>query len=126
MRDIRQYLHLYIGCQVEAIVHYQTTSRRVQGKLVGVDNGIPILRLKDINGIEWDNDYKTNEITLILRPLSSMTEEERNELRALQPAGEDMFWVKNLGIPAFYMLSKGFDLFGLIDSGLAIELKTEV
>lgn len=84
-------------------------------------------------------------LTLHLRRLESLTEEEARELYKLATG---MVWTKRssgsclfnwvfaqkkdsmqslyhcIGIPAawLYLLSKGFDLFGLIDAGLAKEI----
>jgi hypothetical protein len=54
--------------------------------------------------------------TLILRHLSSMTEEEQYEAGIFYPEGDR--W----SVTQFtYLLSKGFDIFGLLESGDAVD-----
>lgn len=72
----------------------------------------------------------TESVRPILRPLSSMTEEEQEHLDSLNNIDRGTIkHYKNVGIlevrpnEFLYLLSRGFDLFGLIDSGLAIEKK---
>ena len=61
-----------------------------------------------------DFDWK-----LILRPLSDMTEEEKNEYLLIGTDSSTRF--EHNARRTQYLLSKGFDLFGLIDAGLAID-----
>lgn len=66
---------------------------------------------------------------LILRRLDSMTEVERKEMEAtmaIQKASPvHQFGVRVWTANTFhYLLSKGFDLFGLIDAGLALDQAT--
>lgn len=86
------------------------------------------------------------EVILHLRRLESITEEEARELYHVSEGvewGLDSsclinYWLdyeedyyqgsdRNIGNPAawIYLLSKGFDLFGLIDAGLAKEIANE-
>lgn len=59
-------------------------------------------------------------LKLILRPLSDMTEEEMIEVDVDVP--NILSEYEKLRPTAFsFLLSKGFDLFGLIDAGLAID-----
>lgn len=76
----------------------------------------------------------------ILRPLSSMTEEDLIEIYKLDIDGQnakfdsdvaDNRYMRNCAMLQLkeyeairFMLSKGFDLFGLIDSGLAVNAET--
>lgn len=122
MKTLENILHLYLGCDVKH------------------DNG-DILKLHGIVGREVhlvDSDYydisSIDHITPILRPLDSMTEEEADFICDTYYFGSIDFDVdkkvfssniaKRLShqMPvAVYLLSKSFDLFGLIDSGLAID-----
>lgn len=64
-----------------------------------------------------------NRIKPILRPLSDMTEEEEAEYLQIVFSHEHSNTMRNLSKDAEgvkYLLSKGFDLFGLIEEGLAI------
>lgn len=70
-------------------------------------------------------------IKLILRPLASMTEEEMKECGNMiydfsnDPGLNKWHWKDfEIGLSPeqfHYLLSKGFDIFGLIESGLAID-----
>lgn len=135
-KDIKDYLHLYLGCEVQLRHNgtfvpdpYEPTcylSRITDGRMDSV-------------GVRYDGSEEiiypfTADIKPILRPLSDMTEEEA---RQLCPNGEEPFlkylsekdeWYTNRihFYTAYsecyrFLLSRGFDLFGLIDSGLAID-----
>lgn len=133
MKSINDYLHLYIGCELFGIYYCDESERR--GILTGVTNGgteceIQFYLEDGINVSEEPDWQESNKVKLILRPLNSMTEEEDTEVLELNN------WVqfdydRKFNTPECfkYLLSKGFDLFGLIESGLAIEktkeLKTE-
>lgn len=122
MKDIKYYLHLYIGCQAE---------------FTSLGGGKNIMKLTG-----HDCDYQHADSKWypkpILRPLSDMTEEEKMEYKAkfngmdstnILPeirAGRLINFHLNSKSPyeVIYLLSKGFDLFGLIESGLAIDKTT--
>lgn len=73
----------------------------------------------------------TDECVLVLRPLSDMTEDELQECGNMiydfsnDPELNNFKWKDfEIGLAPeqfVYLLSKGFDLFGLIPSGLAID-----
>jgi hypothetical protein len=106
MKDIKDYLHLYLNSNVSCLVDSFTTHTEP-------------LNVANFN-ILCNGGYKP-----ILRPLSSMTEEECFKLdwSYLHTSGEKIdHEPENLNPDEIiYLLSKGFDLFGLIESGLAIE-----
>jgi hypothetical protein len=117
MKNIRDYLHLYLNSNISCVVN--TFS----------DHTEP-LNVVNFN-ILYDGGYKP-----ILRPLSSMAEEEFEEFKKHSDNDfSKMTVIDSMSIDgdytrlchsAFaqqYLLSKGFDLFGLIESGLAIEQK---
>ena len=137
-KDIKDYLHLYLGCEVMDLYNDR----------VAVMNGILTMN----EGIKVCVFYKTTwqlsveEVKLILRPLSDMTEDEADIIWELTGwydgingcvrIGEIIkeFFVleDNEGEPRNsswlylmkalpYILSRGFDLFGLIQEGLAID-----
>lgn len=58
---------------------------------------------------------------LILRKLEDMTEEEADKLASMCPQRN---YDKYNPAQFTYLLSKSFDLFGLIEAGLAIDAKT--
>jgi hypothetical protein len=137
-KNIADYLFLYLGCDVKIIGQPDA----ILGA-VGINDGERIV-------VRWPNDNEwsyadTKEITPVLRPLSDMTEEETKELQSICGLeNEDMEFVKEFENRFFdgsgksfgsahltnirqwadgvhLLLSRGFDLFGLIDAGLAID-----
>lgn len=112
-KDINDYLHLYLGRSclvVSTIGGYDFPS---------VDTKITLTPL-----VLMQHHEKRMSVKPILRRLSYMTEEEANELEwyyPIQPNDENT-WFDNLNAQDILPLLKhGFDLFGLIDAGLAIE-----
>jgi hypothetical protein len=106
MKEIKDYLHLYLGCEMLT----------VDGRIVTLNLTNLGFALKGIIGSELSKP--------ILRPLSDMTEEEKIELKlnmvqatTLNHAPEIMWTFEQMRI----LLSKCFDLFGLIEAGLAID-----
>jgi hypothetical protein len=132
LKNIKDYIHLYLGRETN------------HGTLVGIELDWATIR---------DNDGELfygliSDLKPILRKLSSMTEDEVNECWKLlgyndqittpsikrnfifedfsdkdnveSVTGWTSFCVKLLP----YLLSKGFDLFGLIDANLAIDKDT--
>jgi hypothetical protein len=114
MKDIKDYLHYYpkakiLICEpgVEPVSHY----------LEGVDWYLG-------KAIAERVSYDPTWIKLLLRPLSDMTEEEGMEIFWKPVKGEN-FSIKT-GEEFRQLLIKGFDLFGLIDAGLAIDKNTVI
>jgi hypothetical protein len=125
MKELKDYINLYIG---QLIQH-----------TLNDDNDIVISRVTGYysDGIEvqlvHNGEHKCilphfKDAKLILRRLDSMTEEEAKEIGwwdegeihyAKDFNSKWMFSAENM----LYLLSKGFDLFDLIDAGLAIEDK---
>ena len=129
MKDIKQYLHLYLGCEIETDISFSISHHSpVSYKKLDADNYGKIIG--ELSVSEWSRYCKP-----ILRPLSSMTEEEAFECFGSQWDGdeptmksmvkEDGWELMHFAPTHFkYLLSKGFDLFGLIESGLAIGAPT--
>lgn len=112
MKKLKNYLHLYLGCEVQCVKGEQSLLREYnisQGQVfrLGSNRIFAVLMLIDY-------------FKLILRPLSSMTEEESLELEKYPMAYDTMqrWWSSEQFV---WLLSKGFDLFGLIEAGLAID-----
>lgn len=121
-KDIRDYLKYYIGQEA-----------KMPGYTVIISHSL----LAD------EHAMKHWAIRPILRKLESMTEEECLELQRLSPffiEGTDEKYIKNRlhvikeGMIAFrnllperfhYLLSRGFDLWNLIDAGLAIDKENQ-
>lgn len=117
MKNIKDYLHLYLGCDFEWTNGIVTHQYKLMASWITM-----------IEANDWWGDVKP-----ILRPLSDMTEEEAYEVDSeygsvsgqhLSQAliNNDLRYVKKLA-DGFeltrYLLSKHFDLFGLIEAGLA-------
>lgn len=103
IKDISQYLHLYLGCELKSEKYPKDTP----------------LDTEILHAIEHDNLY--GEFKPILRPLSSMTEEENKERFNEWYLKEENTPLERNAREIKYLLSKHFDLFGLIDAGLAID-----
>jgi len=127
MKKLQDYAKFYIGCPVVVMdLDGQTFEDHIEY----------VYRDRSGNGLsiyEWGNipfdeiDEHCQHMQLKLRPLSSMTEEEKKEIEKLskgeyliEPSIEHNIWTPDEFI---YLLSKHFDLFQLIESGLAIEIK---
>jgi hypothetical protein len=118
MTQLKDYLHLYLGCEVQWKFDLKS-----KFWFIGIDGDKVSLRTKSGASIF---PVELKDITLILRPLSEMTEEETKEhdqiemVKAETPTGRivhDANAVK-------WLLSKHFDLFNLIEKGLAIDATT--
>ncbi len=101
-KEIKDYLHLYLGCKV---VFNEKLKAVITHKLLA-DNLVPKEKLKPI-----------------LRPLSDMTEDEDQEFEYIRYK-KDLSIYEGTAMQTAYLLSKNFDLFGLIESGLAIDATT--
>ena len=109
MKDIKDYLHLYLGAMF--IVDGQSGRFKLSGynPYTGIQNVCGECVFDDLS-----------KIKLILRSLSDMTEEEDQIEFPQNNRGEfiDMHWYPDGYI---WLLSKGFDLFNLIEENLAID-----
>lgn len=109
-------------------VHIRTNNKKIL-KLWGICPD-------DINGYWVNSVYELDEVKPYLRPMSSMTEEEREELKELTAADiltNNGFGYENLRGMCFGMMyidcqeiidwlnAHHFDYRGLIDKGLAID-----
>jgi len=122
--NIKDYLHLYIGCEI--IGEYQDEQRN--GYLTGLHGEygpeIQFFTEDEVNVHEHPeyNDY--DQVKLILRPLSDINQEDMNAVsRSMHMDDKNYVITCNTWKPEefMYLLSKGFDLFGLIEAGLAID-----
>ncbi len=144
MKHLKDYLHLYFGC--ECLYNNKTTIYSIQA----FDKWSEICDLRNVSlGGNFSNQVGIENIKLILRPLNDMTEEEMLEYgknvdslkdcdnAEFSRAGAIVFSTNgfpnghmypddyNTAESFRYLLSKGFDLFNLINDGLAID-KTKV
>lgn len=127
-KDINDYIHLYLGCEI-LFDNKIWTLDKVGGrtcKLIRVDQFNKFIEIYPSQG------------KLILRPISDMTNDEWKEFEDIlgkdfskmividSASKEDSFVrICHTFNGTAYMLSKQFDLFGLIDAGFAID-KTKI
>lgn len=112
-KEIKDYLHLYLGCDIEEKVSHKDSCR--------------VFKLTDENlkNILFQPKYYKP----ILRPLSDMDDEEKKEYGEMIPdivnARHPYQPYINLNAKrTLWALSKHFDLFSLIENGLAIDAST--
>ena len=129
-KNLNEYLPFYIGCEIDA-GHGETFT------LVGIhfDDFNKIANALVLNG-NITHATALNGLKLILRPLKTITEGERKELYKLifgrdspsyddadDPWADCLLYNYNQHVITLYLLKKGFDLFELIEAGLAVEKK---
>lgn len=141
-KRIEDYLHLYIGCQVliEKEIDCSTNGEfpeydEIAGsilpgiyKLVGVNTVKNSVMSGDVSLISKEGTACMtvfNNIKPLIRPLSDMTEEEReycgwSETLCKKPIKHGNYESNEF----IWLLKQGFDLFELIDAGLAINKTT--
>lgn len=123
-KQIKDYLHLYIGCHV---------------KFIGKDR--PFIKNGSIKTLEPENVRswikQNDEFKLILRPMSSLTHDEIKAARTKSSefdrspisgrwgqkvsygfTTDPLEWEAQI---VFNLIKMGFDVFGLIEAGLAID-----
>jgi hypothetical protein len=119
--NIKDYLHLYLGCTVEI-----PDSLIQKHGLVKSTRKATFLGFADYHRLESRVGFRAGPegrvstffIKPILRPLSDMTGEEKSQSGIIYKGSgvlETHFESMR------YLLSKHFDLFGLIEAGLAID-----
>jgi len=125
-KKIQDYLHYYIGCRVKAAPFGGQPHRLEEGKLVGIN-------INDIVHVKLDNWQSVADVTIslvkpILRKIGDFTNHEKEEYNSL--IGKTTDGVHSIIIhydtpeTFHYLLKLGFDLFDLIDPGLAIDAST--
>ena len=134
-KNIKDYLHLHIGCEVVSM-----DGGKMVYILAGIDSdGTPLFKTKKSGFNQFLSSWK-----LAVRPLNDMRREEKIEIvtsvtynhvrfssdeSALGCFDEDKYKNKIARMEFYadevkYLLSKHFDLFGLIPAGLAIDKTT--
>lgn len=125
-KELKDYVHLYLGCDIN------TGGQIERLKSVDENGNIETLFRGHLINYYNINDY---ECKLILRPLSSLSNEEAANIGILpkkewyeSTQEERIKWLydnkdKEIYSPKdfMYLLSIGIDLFNLIESGLAID-----
>jgi hypothetical protein len=134
-KNIKDYLHLYLGCEVEYPDTDGTPMRAIFTGFSRADGIETTYKKKPKKGealgdyLSWKpNGYHNSNATKIkpiLRPLSDMTKKEMAEYNKLYETlfnmADGINQIRQHAACDHYLLSKGFDLFGLIEAGLAID-----
>lgn len=116
--QIQDVIHLYIGCVAE----FKQAVNKM--KFIGTIKGLDVYYLNDPS----TRNRVYEHIKPHLRPLSSMTETEKTiHLHRLMDATEgDVFECTEKAAEIIrQMASEGFDMFKLIERGLAIDITKE-
>lgn len=145
MKKIEQYLHLYLGCEVQLIKSLEDGYFEDNTDVPEVGS-VGILSLQNNGGFniyggsgaeEWsygvcfkDNSnitfWDAKDFKPILRPLSDKTQEEHDYVHALlkdriiNNLGNGDLLVTGFAEITAYLLSKHFDLFGLHEASLCL------
>lgn len=103
-KDIKDFLHLYLG--VKCYDHFneaylKLTPKTYDGYMDNVFNG-------------------RAQIKPILRPLSDMTDKEREEIPKAKMDKWGVFTIESVAETTRYLLKQGFDIFGLHEAGLCL------
>lgn len=120
-KKIEDYIQYYVGCKViDTIIGIELT-------LIGVEmHAAGKIGTAICFGYGGRSVIGLSRIKPLLRPLSSMTEEEQHDYAGFGHATGTAFGdIKLQARRTAYLLSHHFDLFGLIDAGLAID-KTSI
>ena len=112
MNDLRKCLHLYLGCNTS------------KGKFIGVSNDTLLIQTEEKLVEEYNIADIGNTLFLYLRQLSDLSDEQSTKLISSgfsigRPYG---YTFTNYGF--LYLISLDVDLFGLINSGFARDIKT--
>jgi len=112
MTDLRKCLHLYLGCNTS------------KGKFIGIEKDTLSIQTDEKLVEEYNITSIGNTLFLYLRQLSDLTDEQSKQLinhgfSIGRPYG---YTFTNNGF--LYLLSLDVDIFGLINSGFARDIKT--
>lgn len=138
-----QILAMYLDCECKV----DLPEERDHDDTPTFEKPLPLIAV-NVQGFAWfahdwyEDAVEIRHVKPILRRLKDMTESEAREMwqelypksmdnfdyqRAMMPLSkEGVYWEGNVSVldsvgDIRYLLSKGFDLFGLIDAGLAID-----
>ena len=112
MNQLNKCLHLYLGCSTN------------KGKIIGIRKDILFIELPDKSIEEYDIRNVGNTLFLYLRQLNDLTDEQSKQLihEGLSIGRPYGYTFTNHGF--LYLLSLSVDLFGLINTGFAKDVKT--
>jgi hypothetical protein len=123
-KDIKNYLYLYLGCD---IIYCEQPGKiyKLMSVDLSEDNTAPVF----ISDGEDEFFAEYEEVRPLFWHLSDMTEEEDAEYRTIYESNLPIVpwscYAKHSAAIVQYLLSKHFDLFGLIEAGIAID-KTKI
>ena len=131
MKEIKDYLPFYLGCQAKVIFARNEAAPEI-GELIEVGKNMAFVE----NDKHEYYECMPYEVKPILRPLCDMTGEELIQYGKIEVPEMnvrfDLKGIREVAMHAYYepetfrwLLSKSFDLFGLIEAGLAID-KTKI
>lgn len=111
-KNIADYLPYYIGQDIQ---------------IPAIEEGAKF----DIMKLTYEKfKYDLSKVKLYLRPLSDMTVPEATEMKSLMGRQTDgvhpVYILVHSPYSFSYLLKQGFDLFGLIEAGLAMDKTKEV
>lgn len=128
-KKIEDFLHLYLGCNAKVLIEKEEVTALIYC--------VRTSRTVTISTIKSNFEINMKHVKPILRPLSDMTEDEEiqvcnicnlmtatNIKQALMNGGHYVIHVGYGFELTVYLLKQGFDLFGLIESNLAIDKTT--
>lgn len=108
---LKDVIHHYLGCEV------WDNYNDKKGILFGVDiNTSGMDNVKVLHNVVWDLKYE--DIKPILRPLSSMTEEEQFKFNNINSLADNKEQCEANNTA--WLLKQGFDLFNLISTSQVI------
>ena len=112
MNQLGKCLHLYLGCNTN------------KGKFIGIKEDILLIQTKEDQKEEYKIENVGNTLFLYLRQLSDLTDEQSNQLikEGFSIGRPHGYTFSNFGF--LYLLSLSVDIFGLIHSGFAKDIKT--
>jgi hypothetical protein len=111
MNRDNEYLHYYLGCECKW---------RVFGEYDGEWNTSTL----DLKILDRIYDRQPFEVKPVLRSLKDMTVVEFKEYESVMVSRKPFGFMHMEAAKTNWLLSKHFDLFGLIDAGLAIDATT--
>lgn len=112
MKDIKDYLYLYLGCECVVFKGKLHKLLGIMGHIISIGYGDGFVKVMNV---------KIEDCEFAFRHLSDMTEKEAKEIGIewAEFRGEE---IGSFAPKEFVsLLKKSFDLFGLIESGLAID-----
>lgn len=119
-KKVQNYIHFYIGQPCVNSWFEKTHSMYDPGwRLIGIDaNAARPYKLESEDDFTW-----SQEVMPLLRPLSDMTEEERKGIEqfVIYHRDDEENFAYSMGRMTAWLLSHGFDLFGLIAAGVALD-----